>query len=398
MNARLPAIEGGTPVRTTPLPFSPPAIGEAEIEAVTGVLRSGWITRGPMCERFEKRLCALTGASHCVVLSSATAGLFLTLRAAGIGPGDEVVTTPYTFAATASAIVHTGAVPVFADTDPGGFHISPRELEAKITGRTRAVIPVHYGGQPAEMDAIHQLADPGGILLVEDAAHALGASYRGTPVGAGENPAVFSFHAVKNVTTAEGGAVMTSDPETAGRIRLLSLHGQTRDAREKLARGGWQYDIADAGYKFNMTDLQAALGLAQLDRMEKNQRARASVAARYGEALRRFDMVRLPDQPEHITHSWHLYPLRIDFSSLRIDRDRFIEALWAENIPSNVHYIPVHLMSYYRKRFGFAPGDFPNSHEVYLSEITLPLYPGMSGRDTGDVIEAVVRVLEHYRR
>lgn len=395
---RIPAAEGGSPVRECPLPFSPPDIGKEEVDAVVKVLRSGWITRGEQCEEFERRLCEYTGAPHAVVLSSATAGLFLSLKIAGIGEGDEVITTPYTFAATANAVLHTGAVPVLADVAAGGFHLSPEELEKKITPNTRAVIPVHFGGEPAELAEIREIAGRHGILVIEDAAHAIGASYREEKIGSGRNPSVFSFHAVKNLTTAEGGAVTTGDEEIARKLRLYSLHGQTRDAREKLLRRGWRYDIAVPGYKFNMTDLQAALGLVQLGKLDRNREKRRRIAREYDSALRNFDFMRLPAEPPWIIHARHLYPLRIDFSPLRIDRDRFIDALWSENIPVNVHYVPLHLMSFYRKRFGYTPKDFPHSYAAFLEEVSLPIYPGMTLRDISDVQEALVKLLAYYRK
>ncbi|MFW6180098.1 MAG: DegT/DnrJ/EryC1/StrS family aminotransferase [Spirochaetota bacterium] len=396
-NHRLPAVEGGTPVRPLPLPFSPPSIGEREIREVVRVLRSGWITRGEKCEQFERLLCTYTGGRHCVVLSSATAGLFLTLKVHGIGPGDEVVTTPYTFAATATAVLHAGARPVFADIVEDGFHLDPGAFRSKITSRTRAVIPVHFGGEPAPLQEIREIAGSRGILVIEDAAHALGASCRGERIGGGPNPAVFSFHAVKNVTTAEGGAVTTGDARTAELLRLYSLHGQTRDARQKLLRGGWRYDITVPGYKLNMTDLQAALGVAQLQRIEHIQGRREEIARRYGEALGDLDILRLPVPPPGTISARHLYPLRVDFSRLRVDRDAFIQALWAENVPSNVHYIPVHLMSYYREAFGYKPLDFPRAYRTFLSEMSLPLYPDMSDRDADDVAAAVRKLVDHYR-
>ena len=392
-----PAIEGGHPVRGVYLPFSPPAIGADEIDGVVRVLRSGWITRGRVCEQFEEALASYTGAARAVALSSATAGLFLSLKIAGIGPGDEVITTPYTFAATANVILHAGACPVFADIEPGTFHVSPAEIEKKITKRTRALIPVDFGGHPAEMEKIDALAKSRRIFVIEDAAHAIGARFAdGRRVGGGDPVAVFSFHAVKNLTTAEGGAVMTGDGEFARLLRLHSLHGQTKDAFAKLQAGGWRYDIEVPGFKFNMTDIQAALGVAQLKRLDANREVRERIADSYSRFFGSFDFVRVPRVDKGVTHSWHLYPLLIDFSRLRIDRDRFIEALAAENVSSNVHYIPVHVMSYYRKTFGYEPLDYPVSYSTFMSEVSLPIYPGMSERDLEDVCEACGKLFRHY--
>lgn len=393
-----PAIEGGTPVREHPLPFSPPDIRKEEIDAVTAVLESGWITRGKKCAEFEKALAAYTGAGACAVLSSATAGLFLSLTLSGVGPGDEVITTPYTFAATVNAILHTGATPVFADIEDEGFNISPAEIEKKITEKTRALIPVHFAGEPARLDEIRDIVSANGIAVIEDAAHAIGASYHGEKIGRGKNPAVFSFHAVKNLTTAEGGAVLSDDDEFINRLRLFSLHGQTRDAYEKFRAGNWKYDIAVPGYKFNMTDIQAAIGLCQLSRLEKNRERRSTIAVQYSDFFRRFEYIRVPEEKPGITHGWHIYPLRIDFSFLSIDRDRFIQALARENIPANVHFIPVHLMSYYKKIFGFRPEDFPVSYRTYLKEVTLPLYPQMTDGDIDSVLQAVEKLLLYYTK
>jgi len=393
-----PAIEGGQPVRSDYLPFSPPGIGEEEVQAVTGVLRSGWITTGPRCAAFEQALTHYTGAKYAVPLSSATAGLFLCLKLHGIGDGDEVITSPYTFAATANSIIHTGATPVFADVEDDTLNIALSEIEKKITPRTKAVIPVHFAGHPASMDEICEVAGEYDITIIEDAAHAIGASYRGRKIGSGENPAVFSFHAVKNLTTAEGGAVLTNDENLARQLRLYALHGQTRDAYEKLEIGGWQYDIIVPGYKYNMTDLQAAMGLEQLKKLNRNRRRRETISKRYTASLKKFGFVTTPVTRDGVVHACHLFPLRIDFSHLSIDRDRFIIALAAENVSSNVHYIPVHVMSYYRNTYGYEPYDFPVAYTSSIHEVTLPLYPQMSDSDVQDVIEAVTKLLTYYAK
>jgi dTDP-4-amino-4,6-dideoxygalactose transaminase len=394
----IPAVEGGTPVRNTMLSFSPPDIRDEEIDAVCRVLKSQWITRGKVCEEFESLLSQYVGSKHAVVLGSATAGLFLSLKIAGIGQGDEVITTPYTFAATANVILHAGAHPVFADVEGDSFLISPEEIRKKITERTRAIIPVHYAGHPAELDAISGIARKHSLLVIEDAAHAIGAEYNGHKIGGGKNPTVFSFHAVKNLTTAEGGAVTTDDDELAGQLRLYSLHGQTKDAYSKLQLGGWRYDIAVPGYKFNMTDIQAAIGIKQLKRVDENKEKRKKIALQYTDVLREFDFIKTPSVKAGITHGWHLYPLLIDFSPLKINRDRFIDALGAENVSSNVHFIPVHTMSYYKKNFGYKPLDFPAAYSLFLKEVSLPIYPQMTGQDVRDVSEAMVKILRYYKK
>ena len=393
-----PAIEGGAPLRDTYLAFSPPHITESEINGVVEVLRSGWITRGKKCEQFEQLLADYTGAAHAVVLSSATAGLFLSLKILGIGEGDEVITTPYTFAATANVILHTGARPVFADIDNDTFLISPEEIRRNLSKKTRAIIPVHFAGHPVDIDEISSIADKYGLHIIEDAAHAIGAAFRGKRTGNGEHMAVFSFHAVKNLTTAEGGAVMTGNERFVRQLRLFSLHGQTKDAYEKLRAGGWKYDIALPGYKLNMTDIQAALGIEQLRRLEENRMKRETIAQTYSAFFKEYPYVKIPVVKRDVTHAWHLYPLRIDFSRLRINRDRFIDALAAENISANVHYIPVHLMSFYKKTFGFQPEDFPVSYSAFIQEVSLPIYPALTQREVQDVCEAYARLLCYYKK
>lgn len=393
-----PAIEGGKPVRDTALSFSPPDIRSCEIERVAEVLKSGWITRGKVCDELERDLASYTGAKHAVCLNSATAGLFLSLKIAGVGEGDEVITSPYTFAASANVILHAGARPVFADVEEDSFQISPGEIEKSITGYTRAIIPVHFGGHPADLCEIKNIAKKHDLLVIEDAAHAIGAEYRGHKIGSGDGICVFSFHAVKNVTTAEGGAVTTDDEDLIDKLKLYSLHGQTKDALSKLKSGGWKYDIAVPGYKFNLTDIQAAIGIEQLKRIDENQNKRKSIAQRYENLLGAFDFVRTPKVKEGRVSSWHLYPVLIDFSRLNVDRDRLIESLAAENISSNVHYIPVHLMSYYRETFGYKPEDFPVSYSLYLRELSLPIYPQMTEQDVNDVGEALCRLFRYYEK
>jgi len=398
MQMNIPAVEGGSPARTSFLPFSPPDIHREEIAAVEEVLKSKWITRGERCAEFERMFSEYTGAGHAVVLNSATAGLFLCMKIAGIGAGDEVVTSPYTFAATANVILHTGAKPVFADIEEQTFCISPSEIEKRTTRKTRAVIPVHFAGHPAPLKEIRALAGEKHLLVVEDAAHAIGAELEGEKIGNGEGPAVFSFHAVKNLTTAEGGAVTSNDDELIRLLRLHSLHGQTKDAFSKLTSGGWKYDIALPGYKFNMTDIQAALGIEQLRRLEANRKKREKIARSYTEFFSQYEIARVPVVKRGVRHAWHLYPLRLDFSGLKIGRDALITALAAENISSNVHFIPLHLMSYYKKTFGFAPKDFPRAYRAYLNEVSLPLYPAMSEDDISDVIEAFSKLLRYYKK
>jgi len=394
----IPAINGGNPVRKNYLPFSPPDIHNEEIKDVEDVLKSGWITTGEKCRLFEKELSIYTGAENCVLLNSATAGLFLVLKTLEIKKGDEVITTPYTFASTANVIIHTGAKPVFADVEANNLCISPEEIEKKITTKTKAIIPVHFGGHPIKIDEIKNISKKYKIIVLEDAAHAAGAEYKGKKIGNGENFTVFSFHAVKNLTTAEGGAIMTDNKDLSEKIRIYSLHGQTKDAYSKLLDGGWKYDITVPGYKFNMTDIQAAIGINQLKRLDKNIKKRSDIAREYTEFFKNFEFVKTPVDEKYIKHAWHLYPLIIDFSRLKINRDNFILALSKENISSNVHYIPIHIMSYYKKHFKYSPTDFPVAYSIYLNEISLPIYPQMKKKDIHDVKEAFSKLFNYYKK
>jgi dTDP-4-amino-4,6-dideoxygalactose transaminase len=393
-----PAYEGGSPVRKELLAFSPPDIRDEEMRGVKAVLESKWITTGKKCKEFENAISAYTGSAYSVALNSATAGLFLSLKVAGIKEGDEVITTPYTFAASANVIIHAGAKPVFADIEGHSFSISPPEIEKKITENTRAIIPVHFAGHPVDIDTVYEIARRNNLVVVEDAAHAIGAAYRGKKIGNGDRISVFSFHAVKNLTTAEGGAVTTNDADFAGKLKLYSLHGQTKDAYSKLLVGGWKYDIAVPGYKFNMTDIQAAIGIEQIKRLDENRKSREAIAESYSHFFKEFDFVKIPEVKSGVTHGWHLYPAVIDFSRLTIDRDTFINALGAENISSNVHFIPVHLMSYYKKTYGYKPEDFPNAYRIFLNEVSLPIYPQMSQTDVDNVLEALSKLFSYYKK
>ena len=359
-------------------------------------LRSGWITTGHKVKRFEQAFAAYTGAPHAVALSSATAGLFLALKALGIGPGDEVITTPYTFVATINVILHCGATPVLADVRRDDFNIDPARIAAAITPRTRAIIPVHFAGRPCDMDAIGALAQQHNLAVVEDAAHAIGAEFRGRKIGTISPLTVFSLHAVKNVTTAEGGMVTTADAALAERIRVMALHGMDKDAWKRFAPGGsWRYDIVELGYKYNMMDLQAAMGIHQLAKVEQFRQRRLEIVQRYRQGLGSLPGLTLPDAPVNGRHAWHLYPLLADFPALGLTRDQFIERLNAENISANVHYIAAHLFSYYREHFGYKPGDFPVAEWLSDREVTLPLYTRLTDDDVDDVIAAVRRILTH---
>ena len=396
-------LTGGPPASALPfrasyLPFSPPAVGEDEIAEVVEALRSGWITTGPKAGQFEAAFAARLGAPGALGLNSCTAGLHTALATLGIGPGDEVITTPMTFAASVNVIEHVGARPVLVDVEHDTLNIDPAAVERAITPRTRALLPVHFAGHPAELDALWALARQHGLAVIEDAAHSLPAAYRGRPIGSGANPVAFSFYATKNLTTGEGG-MLTGSAEFLERARVLSLHGMDRDGWKRYAKGGnWFYEIVAPGFKYNMTDIQAAMGLAQLRRLDAMQRRRREVVSLYHDALRDEEAVELPVERGHVEHAWHLYVVRLRLDRLRIDRDQVIRELTARNIGTSVHFIPVHLHPWYRERYGFVPGQFPVAYASYLRTISLPLHPGLTDEDAGDVTDAVLDVVERFRR
>lgn len=380
--------------RPTFLPFSPPAISEEEIAAVADTLRSAWITTGPKTKRFESEFAQYLGAPVALALNSCTAGLHLALLALDIGPGDEVITTPMTFCSSVNVIEHVGARPVLADIEPDTLTIDPVRVAEAITPRTRAIMPVHYAGHPADMAPLLELARQHGLYLVEDAAHALPATYRGQRIGTIGDLTAFSFYATKNLTTAEGG-MLTGAPELIERARLLSLHGMSRDAWKRYdANGSWYYEVVEAGWKYNMTDIQAAIGLVQLQRLETMQQRRREIVARYNAAFGQLDALQTPTERSDAESAWHLYVLRLNLDRLSIDRARFIEELKARNIGTSVHFIPIHLHPYYRDKYGFQPEDFPVAYREYQRLLSLPLHPGLSDADVDDVIAAVRDVVE----
>lgn len=388
-------IEARTPVRKQLLPFNQPDISPTEIEEVVDTLRSGWITTGPKTKTFEQRFAAYVGARHAIAVNSCTGGLHVALAAADIGPGDEVIVPTMTFCSTANVVVHQGATPVLVDVEPDTLNIDPERLEAALTPRTRAVLPVHLYGHPCDMDRIGEIAEAHNLLVVEDAAHAVAAKWHGERVGAFSPATVFSFYATKNLTTAEGGMITTDHDAYAERMRIWTLHGISRDAWKRYsAEGSWYYEVSVPGFKYNLTDLQAALGLHQLARLESMTRQRAELAARYDEGLSDLQEIELPAVRDGIRHAWHLYPIRLRLEQLTIDRAEFIEQVKAEGIGTSVHFIPLHRHPYYRERFGSRPTDFPVADAAYKRLVSLPLYTRMSEQDVDDVVEAVRRVVQ----
>lgn len=378
-------------IRKEFLPLSRPGIGDEEIDAVAASLRSGWITSGPKVAELEDRFRELTGAPHAVAVSSATAGLHIVLAALGIGEGDEVVTPSMTFASTVNQIALRGARPVFADSDYGTLQVLPEEIEKRITRRTRAVIPVHFAGAPADIDPIRAAADRAGVPVVEDAAHAVGTSYRGKPAGGLGNTAIYSFHPIKNITTGEGGMVTCFDGELAKKLRLLRFHGIERDAWKRYGKGGTpHYDIREPGYKYNLTDLQAAIGVVQMGKVEAMNERRTALASRYVEGLRGVAGIDLPASPPwpH-AHSWHLFVVKVT----TMDRDALIGKLAEYNVGTGLHFPPCHLLSYVRERFGAKEGDLPGCERAGARILSLPLFPGMADGDVDYVCEAIRAIL-----
>lgn len=394
------AINGGKPVREKFLPFALPSIGEEEIREVVDTLRSGWLTTGPKTKRFEEAFCEYTGSPYAIGLNSCTAALHLSLLGYHIGPGDEVITTPLTFAATANTILMTGARPVFVDVDERNYNIDTNEIESAITKNTKGVIPVHYGGLPVDLDPVIKLAERYDLKVIEDAAHAAGAKYGESKIGNTSDAGCFSFYATKTMTTGEGGMLTTSSRALADRVRMLSLHGLSRDAWNRYSKkGSWYYEIVDLGYKYNMTDIQAAIGLHQLRKVDEFTRKRRRIAERYNSAFQGISEIILPPgDTEKSEHIYHLYTLRLKLDQLAIGRDDFIKALRAENIGSSVHFIPLHLHPYYRKEFGFMRGAYPVAEAIFDSIVSLPIYPSMSEEDVNDVVKAVLKITDSSKK
>lgn len=390
------AILGGTPVRATYLPYGHQSIDEADIQAVVDVLRSDWLTTGPRVYEFEEAVAARVGARHAVSFSSGTAALHAAAFASGLKPGDEAITTPMTFAATANCVLYQGATPVFADVNADSLDLDPEQLKLRITHKTRVIVPVDYAGHPADLDVIRSIATEHGLVVIEDACHALGAKYRGRTVGSISDMTVFSFHPVKHITTGEGGMVTTDNAGFAETLRRFRNHGISSDAYQRQTAGQWYYEMVLLGLNYRMPDILCALGDQQLKRLDANLERRREIAARYAEAFRELPCIVLPQTKPEMDHAWHLFPIRLQLEKLSADRSQIFSALRAENIGVNVHYIPVHLHPYYRDRFGYRGGEYPVAEQAYERLISLPMFHGMTDRDIEDVILAVSKVVEHY--
>ncbi len=390
------------------VPFHRAAIGPEEEREVIDTLRSGWITTGPKAKRFEREFAAYVGAQKALAVAHCTGALHLAFWALGIGPGDEVITTPFTFTATAEVLGYLGARPVFVDVDPGTFNINPARIEEVLeSGRhsqVRAIEPVHFAGHPCDMDRICSIARSYGLKIVEDAAHAAGAARhmegRGrTRIGTIGDLTCFSFYATKNFTTAEGGMITTADSALAEKIAVASLHGMDRDAWKRYDRSGsWYYEIHDTGFKYNLSDVHAAIGLAQLKRADEFMRRRREIARKYNEALRADDALQIPYAERGIEHAWHLYVLRLRPERLKIGRNQFVEELRERGVGVSVHCIPLNTMHFYQRVYGCRSGDFPVAEDIYSRCLSLPIYASMTDEDVNYVIETVLGVTRENRR
>jgi perosamine synthetase len=392
------------------LPFALPVIEEEEISEVLDVLKSGWVTTGPKVKLFEREFAEYIGCKHAIAVNSCTAALHLALEAIGIREGDEIITSPMTFAATSEVIRYFKASPVFVDIDSTTMNLDVELLENTVQKRCesgdgkrlKAIIPVHYAGYPCDMDAIMALASRYDLRIIEDAAHAFPTSYKRKMIGTLGDITCFSFYATKNITTGEGGMITTENEEYADRMRIMSLHGISKDAWKRYtAEGSWYYEIVAPGYKYNLTDIAAGLGVAQLRKADAFLKRRMQIADRYHEAFQELNELDLPlvcEGEEGTTHSWHLYVIRLNLQWLQIDRNKFIDELRRKGIGTSVHFIPLHIHPYYRETYGYQSDDFPVAYETYKRIISLPIYARMTDDDVERVIESVTDIVKSNRR
>lgn len=382
------------------LPFSVPTIEEDEIAEVVDSLRSGWITTGPKVIRFEEDFKKYIGSPHAIALNSGTAGLHISLIASGICDGDEVITSPMTFAATINTIVLQRAKPVFVDIDPDTLNIDAEGIEKKITGKTKAIIPIHFAGQPCDMDKITDIARRHNLTVIEDAAHAVGTEYKKIKIGNISNLTVFSFHPIKNITTGEGGMITTKDKGLADKLRLLRFHGISKEAWKRYGKeGSPQYEILLPGLKYNMLDIQAAIGIHQLKKLDRFIEIRKKIVKKYDSSLKDIPEIIIPGRVGYeCHHAWHLYIIKLRLEMLKISRNEFIEELKKENIGTGIHFTAVHLNPFYEKEFGFRRGDFPNAEFASDRIISLPLYPLMKDEDVDYVIDKIKKIVKINRK
>ncbi|MCD9022322.1 UDP-4-amino-4,6-dideoxy-N-acetyl-beta-L-altrosamine transaminase [Cohnella silvisoli] len=396
MDHDIPALHGGRPMRKTMLAYGQQWLDEADIESVVQVLRGDFITQGPKISEFEGKVAAYAGVRFAVAFSSGTGALHGACFAAGIGSGDEVITTPMTFLASSNCILYQGGTPIFADIKPDTYNIDPEEIERLLTSRTKAIIPVDFTGQPVEIDSIMDLANRHNLTVIHDAAHSFGAEYKGKKIGTWAHMTMFSFHPVKHVTTGEGGVIVTDDETFYRKLLLFRNHGITKDPEVLWKNDGpWYYEMQELGYHYRITDMQAALGVSQMDKLDDFVQRRRDIAHYYSETLRGIDGISVPEQHPDALSSWHLYVIRLDLDKFSVSRKELFEALRAENIGVHVHYIPVHLQPYYQK-LGYTKGICPIAEDMYQRILTLPLFPRMTDNDIRDVVAAVHKVLRYY--
>jgi len=394
-----PAIEGGTPVRKEFLPYGTQWLDDKEINEVIDTLKSNWITTGPKMRLFEDKFKHFRESRYAVAVNSGTAALHISTSAINIQPGDEVITTPLTFVASANCVVYRGGMPIFADIKKDTYNIDPNEIKKKITSKTKAIIPVHFAGQPCDMEEIQEIAEENDLYIIEDAAHAIDAEYRGKKIGNISDLTVFSFHPVKNITTAEGGLVTTNNDELNDKLLMFRTHGISKDAVKRFGKsGGFYYDMQYLGFRYNLSELHASLGIHQLDKLESFQKRRREIVKIYNRELENLEELVIPFKKEDVKHSWHLYVIQLNLEKLNVDRDHIFKALREENIGVNVHYIPVHFHTYYQQKFGLKKGILQNVEWLFPRLLSIPIFARMNDNDVYDVINALEKVLSYYRK